>query len=574
MDAINKIKGFLLTAGIITEAQWNDALKISQNTGERIEKVLVEKEFITQQEAFEILELVYDAPYINLARELVELDALMLVPKDVALTNKLMPISVTPGQMVVAMANPQDLMAIDNIRFLTSLSLKVYFAFEEDIIKAIEVYYEKMNLLPTPDIILEKGVTQRKQRITEATKREVIGAVKFDAPANLRPVQEKSALEMVDDIFKMAIECRATDIHFEPVPDGLLLRFRIYGRLHDVQIITPSTAEPIPLRIKVMTDLNIADPSTCLQNECDLKVGEKILRVRASVIRTADGERINCKILNQKHTFANFWNLVLDEKSFKPLQDILRRNKGLLLLASPPGSDSESTLFAILHMIANQNKSIIIIGKGMNLQFKGINYIRVTERFNYIDAIKTVVNQDPDVILIDKLSDRDTIEMAFRLALSGQVVLSTLETYFHSAETICGLMKKGISPFWIASALNGIITQRWASKICPYCKTEHYLGEDDWRWEFLDMKTKAKKVRLYSGRGCNFCDQTGYYGCIGIYEVLNMTKRVKSELIKRPIPDAIHRLAEKEGMESLKDNAMKYVWNGQLNLDDIFEIVI
>jgi type IV pilus assembly protein PilB len=225
-------------------------------------------------------------------------------------------------------------------------------------------------------------------------------------------------------------------------------------------------------------------------------------------------------------------------------------------------------------MIANQNKSIMIIGKGMNLQYKGINYIRVTERFSYLDAIRTVVNQDPDVILIDKLSDRDAIEMAFRLSLSGQVVLSTLETYFHSAETICGLMKKGISPFWIASALNGIITQRWASKICPYCKTEHYIGEDDWRWEFLDIKTKSKKVRLYSGRGCNFCDQTGYYGRIGIYEVLNMTKRVKSELIKRPIPDAIHRLAEKEGMESLKDNAMKYVWNGQLNLDDIFEIVI
>jgi len=571
-SATKKIKSFLVTAQILSEEQWGEAYKMSEETGERIEKILVQKEFITQQEAFEILELVYDAPYINLAREVAEIEALMLVPEDAARSNKLLPISVTPSQLVVAMANPQDLVAIDNIRYLTSLPVRVFFAFEEDIEKAIELYYNKLKLLPTPDIFTSTGQIKKKYSISSPQTGEL--SMKLDIPSKLTSVTEKPALEMVDDIFKHAIVNHATDIHFEPVESGYLLRYRIYGRLYDVQTISAERAQNIPLRLKVMSDINISDPSPSLTNDCEVRVDERILKVRVSCLRTSEGERINCKILNQKHTFANFWNLVLDERSFKPLQDILRRNKGLLLLASPPGSDSESTLFAILHMIANQNKSIIIIGKGMNLQFKGINYIRVTERFSYIDAIKTVVNQDPDVILIDKLSDRDTIEMAFRLALSGQVVLSTLETYFHSAETICGLMKKGISPFWIASALNGIITQRWASKICPYCKTEHYLGEDDWRWEFLDMKTKAKKVKLYSGRGCSFCDQTGYYGCIGIYEVLNMTKRVKSELIKRPIPDAIHRLAEKEGMESLKDNAMKYVWNGQLNLDDIFEIVI
>ncbi|OQA17194.1 MAG: Type II secretion system protein E [bacterium ADurb.Bin363] len=333
-------------------------------------------------------------------------------------------------------------------------------------------------------------------------------------------------------------------------------------------------AEAIPLRIKVMTDINIASPATSLSNECDVKIGDKLLRIRASILRTSDGERINCKILNQRHTFANFWNLVLDEKTFKPLQEITRKNKGLILLSSPPGSDSEATLFALLHMIANPFRSIIVIGKSMNLQFKGINYLHVSERFTYLDAIRSVANYDTDIILIDKLSDRDTIEMAFRAALSGQIVLSSLETYFHSAETICGLMKKGISPFWIASGLNGIITQRWANKICPYCKTEQYVTEDDWRWDFLDITTKSKKVKLYSGRGCSFCDQSGYYGYVGIYEVLHMTKKIKSELIKRPIPDSIHKFAQKEGMESLKENSMKYVWNGQLALDDIFEIVI
>lgn len=571
-SAIKKIESFLVTAQIISEEQWADAHRISRESGERIEKVLVNKEYITQQEAFEILELVYDAPYINLGREIVEIEAIMAVPEDVARTNKLLPISINPGQLIVAMANPQDLVAIDNIRYLTSLPVRVFFSFEEDIEKAIDLYYSKIKLLPTPEIFTSAGPA--KKVFTLTTVQEGEQHIDLDIPTKLRKIPEKPALEMVDDIFRMAVQNNATDIHFEPVERGLLLRFRIYGRIYDVQIISPTISQNIPLRIKVMSDINIADPSSALSNDCEVKIDDHTLKVRVAFLRTSDGERINCKILNQKHTFANFWNLVLDEKCFKPLQSILKNKKGLFLLASPPGSDSEATLFAILNMIMNPQHSILVIGRAMNFQFKDINYLRVSDRFSYLDAINSAIHQDPDIILIDKLRDREVIELAFRAALSGHMVLSTLETFFHSAETICGLMKKGISPFWIAAGLNGVVTQRWANRICPHCKMEDYVSDDDWRWEFLDIKTTSKKVKLYKGRGCKFCNNTGYYGFLGLYEVMNMTKRIKSELIKRPIPEAIHKFAQKEGMESLRDNSMKYVWNGQLCLDDIFEIVI
>ena len=573
MDSTTKkIESFLVTAQIITEDQWKEAFKISEETGERIEKVLVKKEFITQQEAFEILELVYDAPYISLVRELVEIEALMLIPEDVARTNKLLPISVTPNQLVVAMANPQDLVAIDNIRYLTSLPVRVFFAFEEDIEEAIDLYYSKFKLLPTPDVFTSAGKVRKTVKIAPPSRGEL--TVKLDVPSKLTPLTEKPALEMVDDIFKHAIVNNATDIHFEPVEVGYLLRYRIFGRLYDVQTISATTAQNIPLRLKVMSDINISDPFPSLTNDCEIKVEDQLLKVRVSTLRTSEGERINCKILNQKHTFANFWNLVLDEKCFRPLGKMLSQNKGLLLLSSPPGSDSEATLFAILNMIMDPSRSIIVIGKAMKFQFKNISYLQVSDRFTYVDALKSVTSQDPDIILIDKLCDRDAIELAFRAALSGHIVLSTLETFFHSAETICGLMKKGISPFWIASGLNGVITQRWANRICPHCKMEYYLTEGDWRWEFLNVRTKSKKIKLYKGRGCNFCNNTGYYGFVGIYEVLNMENRIKMELIRRPIPESIHKLAQKEGMESLKDNTMKYVWNGQLFLDDVFQIVI
>jgi len=571
-SATKKIKSFLVTAQILSEEQWGEAYKMSEETGERIEKILVQKEFITQQEAFEILELVYDAPYINLAREVAEIEALMLVPEDAARSNKLLPISVTPSQLVVAMANPQDLVAIDNIRYLTSLPVRVFFAFEEDIEKAIELYYNKLKLLPTPDIFTSTGQIKKKYSISSPQTGEL--SMKLDIPSKLTSVTEKPALEMVDDIFKHAIVNHATDIHFEPVESGYLLRYRIYGRLYDVQTISAERAQNIPLRLKVMSDINISDPSPSLTNDCEVRVDERILKVRVSCLRTSEGERINCKILNQKHTFTNFWNLVLDEKCFKPLQKMLTRNKGLMLLSSPPGSDSEATLFAILNMIMDPSKSIVVIGRAMKFQFKNMSYLRITDRFSYIDALQAVTFQDPDIILIDKLRDREAIELAFRAALSGHIVLSTLETFFHSAETICGLMKKGVSPFWIASGLNGVITQRWAHRICPHCKVEFHLTDDDWRWEFLDVKTKSKKLKLYKGRGCNFCNNTGYYGFVGIYEVLHMTNRIKMELIRRPIPESIHKFSQKEGMESLKDNAMKYVWNGQLFLDDVFEIVI
>jgi len=576
--AIKKIESFLLTSQIVTKDQWADALKSSKETGERIEKILLKKGYISLQESFEILELVYDAPFINLTSEIVELEALMLVPEEVARSNKLLPICVVTNQLIVAMANPQDLVAIDHLRFLTSLTLRVFFCFEEDIESAIDFYYNKMKILPTPDVFSESGLLKKKLAAPQVTSVEkVIGA---GAPRNLKKVEEQPALEMVNDIFRMAMQTSATDIHFEPDSQGfLLLRFRIHGRLYDIQKIPPVIAESIPLRIKVLANISTTEISYSFMNDCDVKLDDRVLSMRISIIRTSDGERINCRILNQKHTFTNFWNLIMDDATFKPIQNMVNRDKGLVLFCSPPGNkrDTDATLFAILNMILSRDasKSIVVIGHSINFMFKGINYLPVTRNLSYADALNSVLNQDPDIVLIDRIENLEIMEMVFRLALSGHMVLSSLETYFHSAEVISWLVQNGISPYWVACGLTGIITQRWAKRNCSHCKTEYYLVDDDWQWDFLDIHDEASKyMKLHASKGCAYCHNTGYYSSIGIYEIIRLTERLKFAVVKNSSPEYINEVAKKEGMEMLKDNAMKYVWSGQIKLDDVFEIVI
>ena len=536
----------LLDHGLIDKKDLNQALKEQKINGKLLGAILVEKGLITNEKLSEILELQQKIKTVSLSRVEVSSSAVKLIPERLAKRFLSLAISKKENFLKVVMADPKDIIAIDTIRSITGYNIIPMKGKGEEIITAIEKYY--YGFLDDKELLLGSAEVEREEEKEEAE-------VKFQA--NDPPIIKYVNLLLIE-----AIEKRASDIHLEIKEKGCSLRFRIDGVL---QVGTPPSPEKysgVVSRIKILSNLDIAERRLPQDGRFRIKIGNKSLDLRVSTFPTIFGEKAVIRILDRSNLILSLQELGMETQQLTAFQNSLRKPHGIILVTGPTGSGKTTTLYAGLSYLNNPAKNIVTVEEPVEYELEGINQTQARPEIGLTFAryLRHIVRQDPDIIMIGEIRDFETAEIAIRSALTGHLVLSTLHTN-DSISTILRLVDMGIKPYLLPPSLNLIIAQRLVRRLCPECK-ERAPAPD-----FLPPGTKC-----YRPKGCPFCNETGYWGRIGIYETLEMTPELKRVIAKGADGDALRKEAKRQGMKTLFDSGLSKLTQGITSLEEVLSV--
>ncbi len=566
----------LLKAKLITEEQLNEALRLQRLEGKRLGSVLLKLGYINEESLITFLSRQYNAPAINLSDHKIDTTSLKLIPYETAKKYQLIPISKDGAGLRIAIADPSNSLAIDDVRFLSGMKVLVHVAAESAIMEAIEKYYPKKEAKVT--IIGRKGSGKDIMEIEDLNK--VIGSALED----ITVIEEKEdkdehkevdapIVKLVNGILMNAIRSRASDIHIEPSEDILRVRYRIDGVLQSVLKIPVKMKNAITSRIKIMSHLDISERRLPQDGRIKLKFGDdREIDFRVSTLPTLFGEKIVMRLLDKSNLQLELSKLGFDEQQLMDFYDAIEKPYGMILVTGPTGSGKTTTLYSALSHLNKPGVNIMTAEDPVEYNFFGINQVHIREDIGltFAAALRAFLRQDPDIILVGEIRDFETAEIAIKAALTGHLVLSTLHTN-DAPSTIARLINMGIEPIMVSSSVILIVAQRLARKICENCKEEEHLSETILIKAGFSPDV-AKDVKCYIGKGCPECNNTGYKGRIAIHEIMPIKDELK-EMILQGAPAAdIKKEAVRLGMSTLRQSGLKKVMNGITTVEEILRV--
>jgi type IV pilus assembly protein PilB len=557
-----RIGDILIEQGLITPQQLEEVLKMqSAGNKKRIGEILVELGTISREELFEVLQYIYETEYIDLSNYVIDPEVISLIPEKVALRYKLIPLSINDNELVVAMANPLDVYAIDFVRGHTKIKkIKTMLAAEDDILSAINSYYE----LGEYKDIIEKLGTEIVFKEEEDEDLQKLEAISKGAPI----------IQLVNMLIVQGVKDRASDIHIEPNERGLLIRFRIDGMLHDNRILPNKIKAAIISRVKILAKMDIAERRLPQDGRFQVKFGIREVDLRVSTIPTVFGEKVVLRILDKSKGLIELKNLGFLAEQLDQFKSIILKSYGIILLTGPTGSGKTTTLYAALNKVNSNEKNIITVEDPVEYKLNRVNQIQILPKIDltFANALRSILRQDPDVIMVGEIRDSETAQIAVQAALTGHLVFSTLHTN-DAASALTRLIDMGIEPFLISSSVIGVIAQRLVRVICEKCKEEYVPSEDIlYGLKIKDRLNNDSKIKLYRGKGCSFCKNTGYYGRISIYELIVLDEEIKSLIVTKASSNVINELALKNGMKTLKDSGMEKVLQGITTIEEVLRV--
>jgi len=533
----------LIEAGLITEEQLEIALREQKRTGEKLGEVLLRMGFVTREDILKVLSRQWGISYIDLKKAFVDPNVIKLVPEETAREHKLIPIEAREGTLVVAMANPNDIYAIDLIESITGYKVEPRLSDEESIFKAIEVYY---GVAKSPDQVIEESV---KLALTEETAE------------GTPPIAQ--LVDMI--VIKAAIE-RATDIHIEPDERVVRVRYRIDGILRSYYTLPRKIYGAVVTRVKIIAGLDISEQRVPQDGAFTIPFGLKEIAIRVSTYPTLYGESIVMRLLNKASLLS------LDQLGFTPdhltvLRRIINKPYGMIVVTGPTGSGKTTTLYSILSVLNALEKNIMTVEDPSEYRIPLIKQSQVNEKagFTFAKALRAILRHDPDVILIGEMRDRETAEMGFRAAMTGHLVFSTVHANT-AAAAIPRLIDMGIEPFIVASSLLAVIAQRLVRRICPRCKEEYKPDK-----EILQLLgLREDEGPFFKGKGCEYCKNSGYKGRTGIYEILEITPEIARMIAEKASAYDIELAA---GLKKMKEDGIEKAKAGITTLEEILRVV-
>jgi type IV pilus assembly protein PilB len=514
-----RIGDILIEQGLITSQQLKEALEMQKaGNKKRLGEILAELGAISRDELYEVLQYVYEAEYVELSNYVIDPEVISLISEKAALRFKLIPISKNDDELTIAMANPLDVYAIDFVRDHTKIKkIKSLLASEEDVLNAITNYYE----LGEYDDILEKLGTEVVFREDE----EEEDSKKLEAISKEAPI-----IQLVNMLIVQGVKDRASDIHIEPNEKGLLIRFRIDGMLHDVRTLPNTIKSAVISRIKILAKMDIAERRLPQDGRFQVKFGTREVDLRVSTIPTVLGEKVVLRLLDKSKGLIKLEQLGFGPEQLYEFKSIISKSYGIVLITGPTGSGKTTTLYAALNKVNSKDKNILTVEDPVEYKLNRINQIQIKPKIGltFANTLRSILRQDPDIIMVGEIRDAETAQIAVQAALTGHLVFSTLHTN-DAASALTRLIDMDVETFLISSSVIGVIAQRLVRVICEKCKEEYIPGKDV--LSGLDIKANSNgdgKVKLYRGTGCSFCKNTGYYGRTSIYEqVINNIKSLK-----------------------------------------------
>ncbi len=566
----------LLWSGKLTRDQIKKALEIQKKTGKMLGQIVVEQGYITEDELMHYLSKKIGVQYQKLIEDEIDKEAVDLVPESLAKKYQLIPVKRGVYEITVAMTDPTNLLAIDEIRFATGLKVAPVLAKQSEILNLIDIFYSKSGTdiaKLTSDNISEFSFNEGGELdLAEETDSG------FDIDAAKRSSEEKPIIQLVNKVIYGAISERCSDIHFEPYETSFRIRYRIDGILETIVSPPKKLAPAIISRVKIMSKLDIAErrlpQDGRIRVHLNTKKGRKSIDIRISTIPTVYGEKVVMRLLDKDNLRTDLRDLGLEENDLKKLKNALVSPYGIILAAGPTGSGKSTTLYAALSTLNKQDVNIMTAEDPVEYDLEGINQVYVKEAIGltFSAALRSFLRQDPDIIMVGEIRDTETADIAARAALTGHLVLSTIHTN-DAPSTITRLIDMGIEPYLIASSLNCIISQRLIRKICPKCKHKVEVSQA----ELLNIgfdEQEAASVNIYEGAGCKYCRNSGYRDRIAIYELLEITENIKEAILQNRSISRLREIAKDESLISLRENGLRKVKKGITTISEILRVTV
>jgi type IV pilus assembly protein PilB len=564
---VMKLGDMLLDAGLIQKKQLEEALGVQKSEGGRLGYILTKLGFISDEEVTSFLSRQYGIPAVNLDHFEISEDVIKRIPVDVAQRYSIIPLSRTGSTLTVAIADPTNIYALDDLKFITNLNIEPVVASEYSIRKAIEKYYE------TEAAMELRKVMEDLAEIDEEELEVIEDEDELDIESLEASSVEAPVVRLVNSILTDAVRRGASDIHVEPYEKELRIRFRIDGILHEIMKPPLKMRDAICSRIKIMSKLDIAEKRLPQDGRIKLKMKieskRKELDFRVSVLPTLFGEKIVMRILDSDMLMLDMTKLGFEPESLENFQMEVTKPYGMVLVTGPTGSGKTNTLYSSISLLNKPETNIMTAEDPVEFNLRGINQVNVREEIGltFAAALRSFLRQDPNIVLVGEIRDFETAEIAIKAALTGHLVLSTLHTN-DAPSTISRLMNMGIEPFLVATSVNLICAQRLVRRVCAQCKEEVKIPKKT-LLRIGYNEDEIDKVNVSKGNGCDRCSGTGYKGRVGLYEVMQITDEMRELILSGATAMDLRRQATKDGMITLRRSGLIKIMNGLTSIEEV-----
>ena len=562
MNVLPRIGDVLVEQGWLSPEALEEGLEAQAENGERLGQVLVQQKKITEQELLNALALQLDLEVMeSIDDKELRFDLVEKLPIQYLKKHEIFPFQSEDGTLRIAVNDPLDLEVLDDLRILFGQNeIRPVLVPAREILSAINRTYGQANDT-AEQLMQDLGEEADSQHLfTELEVGEDL----------LDETSEAPIIKLVNHIFSQAVKSQASDIHIEPYQKHLQVRFRLDGVLHNVLSPPRRLHAAIVSRIKVMARLDIAEKRLPQDGRTEVKIGERLVDVRVSCLPTAFGERVVLRLLEKSGKLLSMEEIGLTAAALAEMKRLLHLSHGIILVTGPTGSGKTTTLYAALSSINSPDKNILTIEDPIEYQLDGIGQMQVNPKINltFASGLRSMVRQDPDVILVGEIRDRETADIAIHAALTGHLVFSTLHTN-DSASAVTRLTDMGIEPFLVSTAVQAIIAQRLVRLLCTHCKEAYEPEEAQW----AELRSSREVTGpIFRADGCEKCLETGYRGRTGIYEFLLMSEAIKGLVLKTSDANQINKVARAEGMANLREDGINKVTEGRTTISEVLRV--
>ncbi|MGI6113897.1 MAG: GspE/PulE family protein [Mahellales bacterium] len=552
-----RLGDLLVESGVITQDQLKNALNLQKISKKKLGQILISQNLVTETKIMEILQLQLGIDFVDLNNIYIEPKLIGLVPQNLAKKYNLIPIKIEQDKLYVAMEDPLDFIAINDVKMVSTMEVVPVISFKDAINNAINKYYGSE--------YAERAVKEYTRDINLADVANQIQTNSMDDDVNNAPI-----VRLVNSIIEQAVNMRSSDVHIEPLNEEIRIRYRIDGMLQNILTIPKNALSAIITRIKIIGGMNIAEKRLPQDGRVQITSGNTNIDLRVSTMPTVNGEKAVLRILDLDNFLFKREDLGFSKENLEKFDQLLKNPHGIILVTGPTGSGKTTTLYTMLAELNKIEKNIITIEDPVEYKIQGINQVQVNPKAGLVFAngLRSILRQDPDIIMVGEIRDTETVEIALRAAITGHLVLSTLHTN-DAISSISRLLDMGIEPYLMASSMVGVISQRLLRRICANCKTPY--TPNSLELSFLGLSPQDARV-LYRGKGCSICNQTGYKGRVPAHEILVINKKVREMIGNNVSVDRIRDYCITNGMTSLKDDCVKLVLQGITTVDEALRV--
>jgi type IV pilus assembly protein PilB len=547
-NARKRLGDLLVESFVISNEQLDYALS-NKSRDEKLGDFLIRENLLTEQQLIEVLEFQLGIPHVSLNQFAIEPELIQLVPKELAKRANIMPISKEKNKLMIAMADPMDYFAIEEVRMATGCQIVTSIAAKDDLFRTISKYYD-----------LQESMDQAMMDMTPVDIENDTQITDEDSPI----------VRLVNQIIANGVAQRASDIHFDPQETELRVRYRVDGVLKTERALPKHMQNVILARIKILGNLNITENRLPQDGRIKINVNMKPIDIRLSTLPTIYGEKVVMRILDLSSALNSLAKLGFNEKNYKTFSNMIKKPNGIVLITGPTGSGKSSTLYAGLNELNGEDVNIITVEDPVEYQLAGVNQIQVREEvgLTFAAGLRSILRQDPDIVMVGEIRDLETAQIAVRASLTGHLVLSTLHTN-SAVESVARLKDMGVEPFLLSSSLVGVLSQRLVRKVCRDC-SEMQMPNEREKAIFMDHGMEIKAVRR--GRGCPSCSDTGYRGRLAIHEILAVDEFVKDAILTGKSAATLRNYMKETGYYNLLEDGLLKVQEGLTTTEEILRV--